>query len=329
MISPVESAPPVLSEGPEPDVFLGLVPSGVSVVSAPSLGGSDEGSAGRLVQGAGEARGLDEGLDEHGRGVVALGPVVGQLPADQGEDVRAQVGDRDPGQDQEPRVVDDEWEVLLAQLRRPSDEAVAGRELACRRAEAEHGDRRAVAVVDGVAHLGTDQGLVTEVVVAGDELVPPLALARVARDGPQAERADLIEGGWRRERRRFGVRSEDHGPARRAWPFRRRQDDQPVLVHGQHGHPGHHVLESTVRLEPADAPAELPGQCMAVGRRRGGDQRAQQLHFCGNEVAPVVAALDVGGHPCAISSRLRSSLIDHGSHGDRSSGGWPPFFAQA
>ena len=112
MISPVESAPPVLSEGPEPDVFLGLVPSGVSVVSAPSLGGSDEGPAGRLVQGAGEARGLDEGLDEHGRGVVALGPVVGQLPADQGEDVRAQVGDRDPGQDQEPRVVDDEWEGL-------------------------------------------------------------------------------------------------------------------------------------------------------------------------------------------------------------------------
>ena len=95
-------------------------------------------------------------------------------------------------------IVDDEWEVLLAQLRRPSDEAVAGRELACRRAEAEHGERCIVAVVDGVTHLGADQSLVTEVVVAGDELVPPLALARVARDGPQAERADLIEGGRRR-----------------------------------------------------------------------------------------------------------------------------------
>ena len=151
MISPVESAPPVLPQGSEPDVLLRLIPSGVSVVSAPSLGGSDESPAGRLVQGAGEARGLDEGLDEHGRGVVALGPVVGQLPADQREDVRAQVGDRDPGQDEEPRIVDHEGEVLLAQLRRPSDEAVAGRELACRRAEAEHGERPAVAVVDGVA----------------------------------------------------------------------------------------------------------------------------------------------------------------------------------
>ena len=46
-----------------------------------------------------------------------------------------------------------------------------------------------MAVVDGVAHLCADQSLVTEVVVAGDELVPPLALARVARNGPQAERA--------------------------------------------------------------------------------------------------------------------------------------------
>ena len=112
MISPVESAPPVLPQGSEPDVLLRLIPSAVSVVPAPSLGGSDEGPAGRLVQGAGEARGLDEGLDEHVRGVVALGPVVRQLPVDQGEGVRAQVGDRDPGQDQEPRVVDDEWEVV-------------------------------------------------------------------------------------------------------------------------------------------------------------------------------------------------------------------------
>ena len=36
-------------------------------------------------------------LDEHGRCVVALGPVCRQAPADDGEDVRAQVGDMDPG----------------------------------------------------------------------------------------------------------------------------------------------------------------------------------------------------------------------------------------
>ena len=40
-----------------------------------------------------------------------------------------QVGDPDPGRDQDPRVVDHEREVLLAQLRRPSDEVVARGEL--------------------------------------------------------------------------------------------------------------------------------------------------------------------------------------------------------
>ena len=30
-----------------------------------------------------------------------------------------------------------------------------------------------------------------------------------------------------------------------------------------------------------------------------------------------------------MNSRLRFSLIDHGSHGSRSSGGWRPFSAQA
>ena len=55
------------------------------------------GPAGGSIDGAGVARGFDEGLDEHGRGVVALGPVPGQAVADDGEDVRAEVGDMDPG----------------------------------------------------------------------------------------------------------------------------------------------------------------------------------------------------------------------------------------
>lgn len=35
-MSPVESSPPVRSQGPEPDVLCGLVPSGVSVVASPT-----------------------------------------------------------------------------------------------------------------------------------------------------------------------------------------------------------------------------------------------------------------------------------------------------
>ena len=78
---------------------------------------------------------------------------------------------------------------------------------------------------------------------------------------------------------------------------------------------------SAIGLEPADAPAELLRQGVAV--RRAGDQRAQRA------VALVVAALDGAGHPDAVRARLRSSSIDHGSHGNRSSGGRPPFSAHA
>ena len=41
----------------------------MAVVSTPSLGGSDECPARRFVKRAGETPGVDEGLDEHGRGV--------------------------------------------------------------------------------------------------------------------------------------------------------------------------------------------------------------------------------------------------------------------
>ncbi len=58
------------------------------VVAAPALGGPNAGPARRAVDGAGVSR----GLDEHGRDVVALGPVLGQAAAHEGEDVRAEVG---------------------------------------------------------------------------------------------------------------------------------------------------------------------------------------------------------------------------------------------
>ena len=165
--------------------------------------------------------------------------------------------------------------------------------------------------------------------IAGDELVPQLALAAVADGRPQIERGERRRGMSAADAPAARCRVRTPWPARRARPLRRRQLDQPVLVHGQHGHPGHHVLEAAVGFEPADAPAELPGQRMAVGRRVGGDQRAQQRHFLRREVAPVIPALGAARHPGAIRASLRSSLIDQGSHAERSSGGRPPFSAQA
>ena len=325
----IERAFPVSSQGLEPDILFRLVVLPVPVVAPAPLGGADMDPARCPVDRAGISRGLYERLDEHGRGVVALGPVVGQAPADEGEDVRTQVGDPDPGRDQDPRVVDHEREVLLAQLRRPSDEVVARGELPGGGGEAEHGDGPAVAVVDGVAHLGADQGPVAEIVVAGDELVPQPSLAGAVHDGAHLQRADLVEGCRGREQRRLGVGSEDDRLRPVLPPLRQRQGDHAVAVHGEHGDPGHHVLEPAVGLEPADAAAELSRQGGAGGLRIGGDQGVQQRHLVCGEVAPVIAALDHAGHPGAMNSRLRFSLMDHGSQGDRSSGGWRPFFAQA
>ena len=78
-------------------------------------------------------------------------------------------------------------------------------------------------------------------------------------------------------------------------------------MHGQHGDPGHHVLEPVVGLEPTDAAAELLRQRVAGEARGTGDQGAQQRHFLGAEVAAVIAALDLAAHPGAFNSRLRSS----------------------
>ncbi len=76
---------------------------------------------------------------------------------------------------------------------------------------------------------------VSEIVVAGDELVPELALPGAAHDGAQVERTDLAEGRRGREQRRFGVQPEDDRPGPVLLSLRRRQGDQTVPVHGQHG----------------------------------------------------------------------------------------------
>ena len=297
VVSAVEDVLPVVAERPQPDVLPGFVEAFVPVIASASLSGSDVGPSRGPVDGAGVAGRLDEGLDEHGGDAIALGPVFGQAPSDDGEDVRAEVGYLDPRQDEEPRVVDHEGEVLLTQLRRPPDEGVAGGELPRGGGEAEHGEGPAAPVVDGVAHLGADEGLVAEVVVAGDELVPEPALAGSAHDDAHIEGADLIEGPGRRDEGLFGAGSEGDRPGPVLAPLRRGERNPAVVVHGEHGHPGHHVLEPAVGFVPADAAAELLRERMAIQGRGTCDQRAQQRHLFRREVASVVAALGHGVIP--------------------------------
>ena len=65
----------------------------------------------------------------------------------------------------------------------------------CGGGEAEHGDGPSVAVVDDVAHLGSDQGCVSQIVVAGDELVPQLSLLGAADDASMWSDGALVPPG--------------------------------------------------------------------------------------------------------------------------------------
>ena len=61
--------------------FFRLGSFGMPVVTPAPLGGPGVDPSRGAIDGAGVARGLDEGLDEHGGDVVALGPVDGQASA--------------------------------------------------------------------------------------------------------------------------------------------------------------------------------------------------------------------------------------------------------
>ena len=74
---------------------------------------------GAAVGGAVEARGFAEGFEQDGADGVSAVPVVGEAAFDLGEEVRGEVGDAYPGQDQEAGVVDHEGQVAPAAKSRP------------------------------------------------------------------------------------------------------------------------------------------------------------------------------------------------------------------
>ena len=112
-------------EGIEEDVFDGLEAEWGFVEFAAALGVADMKPVGGAVAGAAKALGVDEGFQEDGGEAVAAFPIVRELVSDASEDVRGEVGDVNPRQDQEAGVVDHEVEVVLSLGRSPADEAVA------------------------------------------------------------------------------------------------------------------------------------------------------------------------------------------------------------
>ncbi len=214
-----EDRAPIGLERLEEDVLDGEGVFVADVELAAPLGLADVDPVGGSIAGAAEALRLAEGFQQHGTDAIALAPVVGKLAGGESEQVGGEIGHLDPGQDQIPGVIDEAGQVALAGGGVPADEAVAGGGFPGGGAEAEQGQGQAVGRAGKVAQLGAGQGLVAEVVVALDELVPERA-TRVVRaerfelQGPQGvERA----GGDEQGRRVAGGRGNGRpGPAERA-----------------------------------------------------------------------------------------------------------------
>ena len=173
--------------------------------------------------------------------------------------------------------------------------------------EKPHGERPAVAVVDGVAHLGADQGLVSEIVVARATNSFQSLLWRV----PRRRGAGRADGPCRG--------SSGPGTAALRCPARRRSaragSAVPAAPAGRSGRPcawpAWRPWPSSLRPPSGlNQPMRRQNSFDSIWRFNGAARRSARAAAPfppAAEVAAVITALDRAGHAGAMSSRLRSS----------------------
>lgn len=94
--------------------------------------------------------GIDESLDQqHGMAVAGL-PVGGEPLERHAQHARAQIGDREPRQEQEAAVVGDQTQAAVPLCAAPADVGVALAQVLCRRAEDQQRQPVALRVGGGV-----------------------------------------------------------------------------------------------------------------------------------------------------------------------------------
>ena len=98
----------------------------------------------RPVTGSAKTAGIDEGFREVNRMAVHPFPVVGQSAGHLPQNVRRQMRNLDPGQDQKARVIGDEADVAPPRFRAPADVAVAAAQMTRRRTPRQAGDGTAL-----------------------------------------------------------------------------------------------------------------------------------------------------------------------------------------
>ena len=112
-------------EGVEKDP---LYRKGIEVVTvelSASLCLPDIDPVGRTVTGAGKPFLFDKGFQKDGPESIASVPVLGKLLGDPSEQSGGEIAKRNPGQDEESGVIDDEVKITLTLLCRPAYELIA------------------------------------------------------------------------------------------------------------------------------------------------------------------------------------------------------------
>ena len=159
-------------EGVEVDIFDRFGVFMQAVLFAAALGLADVNPVGSSVAGAGKALTFHERLQQNGGVLIAGEPIASQPFGGKGEYLGSKVSRIHPGQDEKAGVVDDEVKVLGALLGIPADEVVAWGDFPCRGAETEGGQKLAIGAEDEVAELRAGKGLVSQVMMTLDQLVP-------------------------------------------------------------------------------------------------------------------------------------------------------------
>ena len=156
----------------------------------------------------------------------------------------------DPGQDQEPGIVDYELKVAFSLRVSPADKVIPGSYFPGCGTEAEQG-QNTIGVMGEVTDLSAWKGLISQVVIAVNVFVPQVRLVPLGNQ-LQSEAREFaggeIAGLW------WGLSFRGTADIRTTVAVgitRRWQSNQFVLCHAQHGYPAAHVFQLPVRAAPA------------------------------------------------------------------------------
>ena len=197
-------------------------------------GGLAEGlPVGRAVAGAAEAGGIDEGLHQPQAGPEPRRPVSREAGQGAGEHVGGEIRDLDPGQDEEPAVVDHPIEVGLPLGRGPADPPVAHAQDPGRRAERQ-GRHGPVLEVGKVLEAMAEQLLIPQIMIAAHQLIPERLPGRLAHDLERERRPGAEVAADRRGVEDVRVRCDAVRHAGVSWPQAQARAAADGRMHPRH-----------------------------------------------------------------------------------------------